>query len=217
MKSWETSLNMKQSGDNLLENQKREGGMEKGTAEMDETEFSKATLSKEAGILEKFRGKAKEIAGVLMFISSLSFAPGLAKEAYGEQKKDNPKAGELEKEKSQEEKAIEFFDKLCNLKDHSEALNDAHAKALKEEEARVLIYLYAASRKGIVSGRISPKDIHDALEELNGVSGLYADKFLGNKDGNVDIDEIEKLNKEIGNKIGISTLLQMIKEFSYTK
>lgn len=173
--------------------------------------------SKESGTLEKFKGKAKEIASVLMFITSLSFAPGLAKEAYAEQKKDNPKLGELEKEKSQEEKAIEFFNKLCNLKDHPEALNSAHAKALKGEEARTLIYLYAASRKGITSGRVSPKDIHDALEELNGVSGLYADRFLGNKDGEIDVDEMQKLTKMIGQNEGIQTLLQMIKEFSYIR
>lgn len=210
MESWKTDLSSEQSSDDLLENQKREGGME-----MSEIEFLKTALSKEAGIFEKFRGKAKEIAGVLMFVTSLSFAPSFTKEAYGEQKKDNPKAGELEKEKSQEEKAVELFDKLCNLKDRPGALNDAHAKSLKGEEARTLIYLYAASRKGIISGRITPKDIYEALQELNSVSGIYADRFLGNNDGNTDIEEIEKLNKEIGSNAGISTFMQMMKEFSY--
>lgn len=218
MKSWEAGLNSEQLNEDFSKKQEKEGEMEteKGE-EMSEIEFLKPSLLKEADIFEKFRGKAKEIAGVLMFITSLSFAPGLAKEAYGEQKKDNPKIGELEKEKSQEEKAIEFFDKLCNLKDHPEALNPAHAKALKGEEARMLIYLYAAERKGIVSGRISPKDIYDALEELNGASGLYADKFLGNKDGKIDVDEMQKLTEMIGRNEGIKTLLQMIKEFSYIK
>lgn len=47
------------------------------------------------------------------------------------------------------------------------------------------------------------------------MSGIYADRFLGNNDGNTDIEEIEKLNKEIGSNAGISTFMQMMKEFSY--
>lgn len=52
-----------------------------------EENFSKEAFLKEKGVFEKLSGKAKEIAGVLMFISSLSFAPGVVKETFAGKKR----------------------------------------------------------------------------------------------------------------------------------
>lgn len=210
MKSWESGLNPRQAN---LEEQKKEGEMET-VKEINETEFSKIVSSKELGVLGKFKGKAKEIAGVLMFISSLSFAPGFAKEAYAEQRKDSPKTGELEKEKSRED-AVSFLNFLYNFPDNPNAHNEGHNKALKQEAARAMINLYAARRARIDPHYVSPEQIRLAVEELYNALESFADRFLGDKSGQVDtVDEITKLNQAREDNIMIQTLLQVYLEFT---
>jgi hypothetical protein len=41
-------------------------------------------LAEERGTLERFKGKAKEVAVVLLFVSALSASPGVVSEVYAE-------------------------------------------------------------------------------------------------------------------------------------
>ncbi len=65
-------------------------------------------LEEEKGVLRKFQGKAKKIAGVLMLMSALSAAPGLVNEAYAEQKQST-KVEHVEKKEIKEEFVFKQF------------------------------------------------------------------------------------------------------------
>lgn len=176
--------------------------------------FNEQATETEKSPLERFRGKSKEVAGVLMLVSTLSFTPGVVKEAYAGQKEGGARAGSVEKEKTQEEKAIDFLGKLHRLPDNPRALNPGHNELLKERAARTLIELYAIQRKGLTSGYVSPEDVRNALEELNGVSSLYADRVLGNNDGKIDAKEMQKLQQAIKGSAGLRALMEMYLQYS---
>lgn len=58
-------------------------------------------VAQERGVLDRFRGKAKEIAGVMMMLSALSVMPGIPTEAYAEKRKQPTQAGQIQKNKEQ--------------------------------------------------------------------------------------------------------------------
>jgi len=176
--------------------------------------FGEEAIEKEKGLLERFRGKAKEIAGVLTLISALSFGEGLVEKAYAGQEEGGARVESAEKEKTREEKAVDFLGRIYNLPDNPRAISPQHNEALKEQAARILIQKYALEKKGLTSGRVSPDDVRGALEELNGATGLFADKFFGNNDGKIDIEEMQKLNESIKNSAGMRALMEMLQQYS---
>lgn len=180
----------------------------------EETLNPDAALEHEKGILERLRGNSRKIAGVMMLVSALSFAPQLVEEVYAGTPREGPRKESVEKEKSPEQRAVDLLQRLYTLPDNPRATNPAHNMAMKKTVAQFLIRQYALERKGVEHGVAGFQDVREALDELNGFSGTFADRFLGNNDGNIDIEEIQKLQQETPKNPGISTLMEM--DASYT-
>lgn len=192
--------------------------------EMQETKEVKEFKPEEAAnqeksVLDKLRGKAKQIGGVLVLVSALTIGSmAMKKEVYAEQKESGIKAEQVEK--TPEQRAINFLEKLYNLPDNPRANSPQHNEILKEQAARDMIRDYALQKKmgfpsGDISGRVSPLDIRDALKDINDASGLFADKQFGNQDGKPDIEEIQKMQEATKDKTGLRTFFKMF--FQYEK
>ncbi len=55
-------------------------------------------LTQERGVLQRFKGRAKQVAGALLFVSALSVAPGMASELYTQETKRNIKIEQAQKQ-----------------------------------------------------------------------------------------------------------------------
>ncbi|MEK7669133.1 MAG: hypothetical protein AAB350_00880 [Patescibacteria group bacterium] len=64
-------------------------------------------LTQERSVLERFKGKAKQVAGVLLFVSALSAGPGMVSEAYAQETKPATRTEQVQKQEKQEEKINE--------------------------------------------------------------------------------------------------------------
>jgi len=64
-------------------------------------------LTQERSVLERFKGKAKQVAGVLLFVSALSAGPGMVSEAYAQETKPTTRTEQVQKQEKQEEKINE--------------------------------------------------------------------------------------------------------------
>jgi len=69
-------------------------GKKENEAELKPEKF----LVQERGVLKRFKGKAKEVAGVLLFVSALSVAPGMVSEAYTQETKQNTRTEQAQKQ-----------------------------------------------------------------------------------------------------------------------
>lgn len=81
------------------------------------TEFREQAVLQEKTSLEKFKGRAKEVAVVLMMVSTLSFGTGTLKEVYAGEKKESVKVEQIKKEIEQRNFVIkkETFDYIVNF------------------------------------------------------------------------------------------------------
>jgi len=123
MNLFKKELGSGQFGEKPLEH-KREG-------ENLESNFNaEAALDKERSVLEKFRGKAKDAAKVMMFISALSFGAGMAGEARAE---DSQAAVKVEQVEGQNKEKLEINEKeLTNESKWAKDILESAKKELKE-------------------------------------------------------------------------------------
>ena len=178
-------------------------------------------IQQEKGILGRFEGKAKEIARAFLLATALAVGAGGVEQAFAEEK---PPAGEVEKKKTLQERAVDLLNILSNLPDNSAAVNEAHNSAMKSEVARSLIFKFSLEKKlgfpetasGTVriSGRITPDEIRGALRDLGAAGEAFADRFFGNNDGKADEEEIRKLQEATKSNPGLRTLKEMLQQFN---
>lgn len=64
-------------------------------------------LAQERSVLERFKGRAKQVANVFLFVSALSAGPGVASETYAQETKPTARTEEVQKQEKQEEKINE--------------------------------------------------------------------------------------------------------------
>lgn len=64
-------------------------------------------FARERSVLERFKGKAKQVAGVLLFVSALSAGPGMVSEVYAQETKPTTWTEQVQKQEKQEEKINE--------------------------------------------------------------------------------------------------------------
>jgi hypothetical protein len=181
-------------------------------------------LREEKNVLERFRGKASRLVSSFIFLSNLAFGMvqlATSNESFAFEKKEKNAIEQVEKEKNLKEIYINFLNKLYNLPDNPNAQNPGQNELLKKRAARMLIMNFAAMQKlGFpenniqIDVRLEPEDIKKTIDGLNTESGFFADRFLGNNDGNVDPDEMQKLNQIINSNPGLKALREMIIQYS---
>ncbi|MCD6270601.1 hypothetical protein J7J23_02350 [bacterium] len=80
-------------------------GREEEKKEVLEQNFDTETaLREEKSVLEQFRGKAKNIAKVMLLVSALSVGPGMAKEAWAQKTQSAIKVEQIDQAKDEEQK-----------------------------------------------------------------------------------------------------------------
>lgn len=164
--------------------------------------FPEQALEQEKGALEKFRGRAKAIAGVLMLVSTLSSLPETIKAEQTTSKKEGAPP-QAEKETNQE-KDINFINNLSKLP-------ETHGT---EKTARVLIQFYAQQREGVAPGHLSIEKMRSVLGELVKALSLFVDRTYGNNDGQPDPEEMTKENELIRENAAIRALMEVFAQFA---
>jgi hypothetical protein len=106
-KEWTDSGQIKSKEEKTPESFKGEvSGMRESSTEKAELKPEQA-IAQERSVLERFKGKAKQVAGVLLFVSALSIAPGVVGEAYAQENKRADQIKQVQKQEKQEEKINE--------------------------------------------------------------------------------------------------------------
>jgi len=119
------------------------------------------------------------------------------------------------------ERAVSFLQKLSKAHAPENITNAAQQRIWSEKAAKYMIQQYAAEEKILAAGRtldeISPMDVEvtsedmsRALDKLNRASGDYADKFLGDNDGQVEAGEGNTLRQFTTENPGFRKLQEML-------
>ena len=90
MKSFETGPNPEQikSEEEITPELPKEEVLEMRETAVEKTGLKpEQAIAQERSVLERFKGKAKRVAGVLLFVSALSAGPGMVGEAYAQETK----------------------------------------------------------------------------------------------------------------------------------
>jgi|SRR3989338_3600125 len=173
-------------------------------------------IAQELGVLERFSGKAKEIARVLLLATALVTGAGAVEQAFAQEK---PTAEDIEKKKGPQERALDLMKRLSNLPDNPAAVNEAHNNMMKSKVARQLIYKFAQEKKlgfpntGDISGHVTPDDIRNALGDLGAAGVKFADMEFGDKDGTTSSEEMEKFKEAVKSNPGLNSLQEMLQQF----
>lgn len=173
-------------------------------------------LAQEQGVLERFGGKAKEIARVLLLATALATGAGAIEQAWAQEK---PTAEDVEKKKGPQERALDLMKLLSNLPDNPAAVNEAHNNILKMQVARQLVFKFALEKKlgfpeaGRISGHVTPDDIRSALKDLGAAGERFADMEFGDKDGKTSPEEMEKFKQAVKQNPGLRGLQEMLQQF----
>ncbi len=119
-----------------LEIEELEAACEVENSEVAETVKFKPeqAIAHERSILERFKGKAREVAGILLFVSALSVGPGTVGETYAQEIKPAVQTEQIEKEKLKSIYSY-FRDAQSILGDEemvNQILNDPFRKGFEE-------------------------------------------------------------------------------------
>lgn len=164
-------------------------------------------IENEKTLLERFEGKAKNIAKVLSLITFLTTAPLAVEQVYAKDKVESVKISDM---KNAKERANAFLGKLLNLPDNPRAVTPAQNEMMKKTAARIMIQFYALERIGPSNGRITSKDVSAAVHELLDNSSAYIDKTFGNGDGDMSIEEMQNFRKKNRDNVGLKVLYEMM-------
>lgn len=192
----------------------------KGAETKETGKFAEQAISQEKGLLDKFRGRAKEIAGTLVLVTILSFLPEMIKnsEKLKNTGPESKQAEQAEKEKSLPYEPVNFLERLYTLPDNPDAVSPSHNEILKERAARQLIQVFAIVQQSekfqARITRVSPEDISKAVVDLHAAQLEFADKVLGNGDGKTDSQEMAALNEASRTNPGLRAVTGMFVAFA---
>jgi hypothetical protein len=170
---------------------------------------------REQNLLKRYTGVAKKIAVALVAITSMTVGADLfaAEKAMA----SNPDSSAS----SQPEKNLEVAKKIAfeTLKELDGIRYHRFNTEGDEMEARDLIYMFALRLKSFrqagvdkdrIEGDVFPKDIGEAVKELMKYVDQYIAETRGNKDGKIDVDEMNEFNENLGQKApGLMQLIVM--------
>lgn len=177
-------------------------------------------LEREQGIMQKLRGKARELVGGFVVLTAVTLGGGSVQRASaleGLNVEKGESVEEFENREASEERAIVFLGQLMRAGAGEDIINPAQQRLMTERVARVMIRAgFAAQEKRLKENlpRDAPvdvffQDVCDALHTLNAASGEFADRTLGNKDGKVDGGDISALQKASATNAGLKAFVEM--------
>lgn len=203
MKSFEAGSNpeqIKPEEETTLELPKEEV-LETREAVAQEAELKpEKALAHERGVLERFKGKAKQVAGVLLFVSALSAGPGMVSEAYAQETKPATRTEQVQKQEKQEEKINE-----ANLTESSKwsqgVVESARADMKKIKTAEDAEWLVRTHFNQLVSEYYMPTKGN--LKE--GPYGIKTRDYTEDDSGLLlrNAQEMKKIMQELNTKFGI--------------
>lgn len=176
-------------------------------------------VEREQGIMQKLRGKARELVGGFMVLTAVTLGEGVVRRASaleGLNVEKGESVEEFENREASEERAVAFLGELMRARAREDITNPAQQRLMAERVARVMIQSFAGREKNLGKNLppgapvdVSFKDVCEALNTLNSASGEFADRTLGNKDGKVDGGDIAALQKASATNAGIKTFVEM--------
>jgi len=194
---------------------KKEEEPEKTETESEQKELLEIDLGKlsqqEKGFLGKFRGKAGDIAKVLVLVTVLSAAPGFVRNIYA-QAEGSPKIEQTEKEKQLKKKfySLEFQKNIESQSEIAEKINLIYLSVINNGEAKPIILSSEELRKNPtldIDGYIANIMIFDKEEmdislnqnEAKKIGKLKGEDYIDLNGGAVYPDELE--TEEYGKEI----------------
>lgn len=148
----------------------------------------------------KVRGIKKVIASITAGMMMFCAVPGCAKNNEGEVKKDGKKIETLKD--MQDDAALRFLNDLVDKA--PTAKTSAERAVIKQGILDELRYFALKSKdeqslKGeLASGSVSNEDMQQAIGVLDRNTSKFADYKFGNKDGNTEPEEFERMRKDPG-------------------
>lgn len=208
-------------GPNPGESYQSSGKNESGAHEKHDSPISvRHAIQKERSVLERFRGRARDIAKILLLTTTCAVG-GLAVEqrpAFAQDRpgsSDRQKPGETGSEKSktpeqqaqeQQELAFSFVQDLESIKVGMDTESDAM-------EARDLIYAYALLRQGKSQGQVGPRQVWEGVQELARQALAYEDEKFGNHNDKMDPEEYKSFVARTEGSTGLQQLREMYQQY----
>ena len=203
MKSFEAGPSPEQikSEEEMTPEFPKEEGLEMREAVVEQAELKpEQAIAQERSVLERFKGKAKQVAGVLLFVSALSAGPGMVGEAYAQETKPTTRTEQVQKQERQEEKINE-----ANLTESSKwsrgVVESARADMKKIKTAEDAEWLVRTHFNQLVSEYYMPT-------KGNLKEGLYGIKTRDYTEDDSKLllrnaQEMKKVMQELNTKFGI--------------
>jgi len=166
-------------------------------------------IAQERSVLERFKGKAKQVAGVLLLVSALSAAPGMVGEAYTQEIKPTIHTEQAQKQEKQEEKINE-----ANLTESSKwsrgVVESARADMKKIKTAKDAEWLVRTYFNQLVSEYYMPT-------KGNLKEGPYGIKTRDYTEDDLKLllrntQEMKKIIQELNTKFGIKAFNKRIEQ-----
>lgn len=200
-----------------------EMGMKPESTVEPKVDFDRASRD-EQGVFEKFNGRAKDMAKVMLVLTAFAFGLGGTEEASAKKHPEKkPSVEDTEKKLAAKERSVAFLERLTRA-GAPDYVTDKWERADKSKAAaRVMVYSFAAREKVLATDiseedasrgvNVDPSEIKAAIQKLNEATEEYADRYLGNKDGIVDPEEKDALEKLSAENPGFTTLREMTERF----
>ncbi|HEY4497643.1 MAG TPA: hypothetical protein VJC20_02730 [Candidatus Paceibacterota bacterium] len=184
------------------------GGENRSETTAQKIDFAK-TLSREQGIMQKLRGKARDLVGGFMVLTAVTLGEGALQQASAAALDvgKGESVEEFEDREAAEERAVAFLEKLIKASAGDDITNPAQKRLMAQRAAWVMIQGFAAQEKNIKEGKpkstevhITFRDICDALGVLNGASGEFIQRHYKS-----DIGEAQR---QMATNPGLHTLME---------
>jgi hypothetical protein len=204
-------------------------GIEKSPIEESSTFSIEQVKNEEQGILERYSGKARKVAKVLMAVTALATA-GFAANAHAETRDAYPSfdkgsmTHEMEQGMDNDARALEFLSKLARVHaPEDRPLSPAQQILTQKRTAQIMIQQFAGelalqmtedptTTRGSVN--VGPDEMKYALDLLNKMSGNYADEAYGNSDGTVSPEEVSVGFSQMRSNPAFQALQEMQVQYS---
>lgn len=179
------------------------------------------TIALERSFMDRVRGRARDVAKLLLIATTLS-AGGLAAETRTAFAEEPPKASdravpgkaaEAEQKKTPEQMEQFKKDLTMNLLAELESIRNSMDEEFDAMEARDLIYMYSIELSGRLEGKTNPRDVMAALQYAMDMTGLYYDQAHGNKNGEVDIEDMNGYNSLLKESIGLRQFQELYTQY----
>lgn len=127
--------------------------------------------------------------------------------------------GEVESHEAAEERAVNFLHRLSQIPGSRGGTHSRQNELATDRAVETMIIDFALQEKVLASGGslegrmkdvpVTPEEIAKAVEQLNAALGEYADRYLGDGDGEVEPEDIKAVQKASATNPGLRALIKM--------